>query len=334
MHKADPTHPRTVYILFLLIFSIPLLSLYIGYYIGTVYQSQNRKLPQDLVVVKHKLLNATLKNTHCLAVDISGSLADIMFQYASLYGISKANQMIPVMDARERLRSIFPGLAVRALQGETDPSRLWSRFVEQSGIYDTRVASLNFGKNILLKGRFQSWRYFNNSQKDLRKQFRFASTTENDADQFLAHAFLLYQERFPKVRADQVRYVGVHVKRGDKLADADLLDYIKRAMHYFGAEFKHIIFAVVSKEKHWTRGHVKSEEHLVVHSPHTSSSLDLCILSRCNHTVMTTGAFGWWAAFLANGETTYLRNIPLQKAPQAAQQFVQRDFYYPHWIGL
>ena len=340
VHKADPTHPRTVYVLFLLIFSIPGLSLYIGYLIGNTYQGYNGKLPKDQVVVKHVLLNTSLKYSHYLAMDISGGLGNIMFQYASLYGICKSNAMIPALDKKSSLLTVFPSLPIKLLD-EIQPVELWSHFLEaEPAMYDQRALSLNFGKNILLKGRFRSWRYFDNSKDDLRRQFTFISSTEYAAEQFLTHTYVLHRERFPDTNSE-VKFIGIHVKRGDNAIEhntgrgygADSRDYIKRAMNFFGAKFQHIVFVITSDNKRWSKNYIKSRKHLVVHSPHQSASLDLCILSKCNHTIITIGTFGWWAAFLANGETVYKKNSPARDSP-LAQGFLLQDFYYPHWIGL
>jgi len=40
-----------------------------------------------------------------------------------------------------------------------------------------------------------------------------------------------------------------------------------------------------------------------------SGILDLAILSACNHTIIYTGTFIWWAAFLAGGESIYYRYV-------------------------
>ena len=253
MHKADPTRRRTVYVLFLLIFSIPGLSLYIGYFIGNTYQGYNGKLPKDQVVVKHILLNTSLKNSHYLAMDISGGLGNIRFQYASLCGICKSNAMIPVLDERSRLLTVFRNLPIKILD-EIEPVELWSRFFEaEPAKYDERALSLNFGKNILLKGRFQSWRYFDNSKDDLRRQFTFISSTDYIAEQFLTHAYVLHRERFPDAKSE-VKFIGVHVKRGDDAIEhrqytVTSLDYMKRAMNFFGAKFQHIVFVITSDNK-------------------------------------------------------------------------------------
>ena len=337
VHKADPTHPQTVYVLFILIFSIPGLSLYIGYLIGNTYQTYNGKLPKDQLIVKHLLLNTSLKDSHYLAMDISGGLGNIMFQYASLYGISKANAMFPVLDENSKLLRIFPNLSTKPMS-EVQSVGQWSRFIETDpSKYDNRVLSFNFGKNILLTGRFQSWRYFDHSKHELRRQLRFQSSTEDTAEQFLTNAYILHREKFPDTKSD-VKFIGIHLKRGDNRNEHGTdrgyrAGYIKRAMNYFGAKFQHIIFVVTSNDKKWSKQNVKSGQHIVVFSPHKSSSLDLCILSKCNHTIMTGGTFGWWAAFLANGETLYYKTFPSRNSPPS-RGFMQRDFYYPHWIGL
>ena len=286
------------------------------------------------------LLNTSLRNSHYLAVDISGGLGNIMFQYAGLYAISKSNAMIPVLDENSKLLTIFPYLSATPLR-EIQSVGLWSRFIEDEQTkYDKRLLSLNFGKNILLRGRFQSWRYFDHSKHELHKQFAFLLTTEDTAEQFLTNAHILHRERFPNTNAD-VKFIGIHIERGDNKNEggtdrglvAVSLDYIKRAMNYFGAKFQHIIFVVTSDDKKWDKQYVKSRRHIVVFPPHKSASLDLCILSKCNHTIITAGTFGWWAAFLANGGTLYPKNFP-SKYSSPSNGFMQRDFYYPHWIGL
>ena len=291
--------------------------------------------------MKHYLLNTSLKYSHYLAMDISGGLGNVMFQYASLYGISKSNAMIPVLDERSSLFAVFLNLPVKPLNNIQQPIELWSNFFEgESTKYDERVLSLNFGKNILLKGHFQSWRYFDDSKQDLRKQFTFIPPVEYAAEQFMTHAHILHKERFPDTKSD-VKFVGIHLKMGDDSLEEKTrrghtkysTHYIKRAMNYFGAKFQHIIFVATSDNKEWTKRSITSRKHLIVHSPHQSASLDLCILSKCNHTIMTAGSFGWWAAFLANGETLYNKNFAPKGSP-FAQGFMQRDFYYPQWIGL
>ena len=41
-----------------------------------------------------------------------------------------------------------------------------------------------------------------------------------------------------------------------------------------------------------------------------SAGQDLALLASCDHTVMATGTFSWWAAWLANGTTVYYANFP------------------------
>ncbi len=291
-------------------------------------------------MVKHTYLNTSLKNTHYLRLDLEGGLGKIMFQYASLYGISKHNAMIPVIDKGDYLGSIFPALKAFMME-EIESIYHWEHFRERApNSYDNRARSLNFAKNIELQGFYQSWRYFHHVKEDLRTQFSFHPNTVQIAEGFLKEAYNVHSEKFPRAKSN-VRFIGLHVRRGDYLDPHNTdkgyttasLKYIKRAMHYFGARFKHIIFVVTSDDKRWARYNIKSHRHLVIISPHESASYDLCILSLCNHTITTVGAFSWWAAFLARGEAVYYKGFP-SKHSSLSYMFSSKDYYLPHWVGL
>jgi galactoside 2-L-fucosyltransferase 1/2 len=63
--------------------------------------------------------------------------------------------------------------------------------------------------------------------------------------------------------------------------------------------------------------------------PSDNAAIDLCILSRCNHTIATTGTFGWWVAFLANGTSIFQRNyVRLGSAQDEAIRF--QDYFMPN----
>jgi Glycosyl transferase family 11 len=64
-----------------------------------------------------------------------------------------------------------------------------------------------------------------------------------------------------------------------------------------------------------------------------SGEVDLAILSKCNHTIMTVGTYGWWAGFLSGGITTYYKDFPRQNS-YLSSTFSKEDFFPPHWIAL
>ncbi|XP_041362046.1 galactoside alpha-(1,2)-fucosyltransferase 2-like [Gigantopelta aegis] len=66
-----------------------------------------------------------------------------------------------------------------------------------------------------------------------------------------------------------------------------------------------------------------------------SPEVDMCILSSCNHSIMTVGTFGWWASFLAGGETVHYKHLA-RKGSILRKQYSSdyKDYFYPGWIGM
>ena len=136
---------------------------------------------------------------------------------------------------------------------------------------------------------------------------------------------------------------GIHVRRADyvwpsnkdqgyTVADAK---YIETAMQYFTTKYHNVIFVVCSDDIQWCQKNVQSSTHLVVYSPfsNNSSSLDLCTLAKCNHTITTVGTFSWWAGNLAGGETIYYKDFP-RRGSALARSFKPGDYYLPQWTTV
>ena len=120
-----------------------------------------------------------------------------------------------------------------------------------------------------------------------------------------------------------VTWVGVHNRRGDyghhlnALYGLSLLsaDYFHKAMHYFSSRYDQVIFVVVTDDMEWAEDNlslpgVEFLGHKTVLQKDTDHPLatgedvgdDLALLAACNHTIISYGTFGQWAAMLAGGE--------------------------------
>ncbi|CAF3560033.1 unnamed protein product [Rotaria socialis] len=53
---------------------------------------------------------------------------------------------------------------------------------------------------------------------------------------------------------------------------------------------------------------------------------DLTALSLCEHSIITGGTFGWWAAYLANGQVIHDKVYPSGCG--------RREYYYPSWFMI
>ena len=218
----------------------------------------------------------------------------------------------------------------------------------RSLMYDRRLEELangsrakeTRGKSILLYGFFQSWKYTLNVEHRLRQHFTFLPEIRQFVDKFLN------ESKPPGWAAGFVR-VGIHVRRGDVL-NADKMKYgyttpddkyFAHAMLYFVDQFDYIQFIVASNDIGWCRQHfaefataLRHRVNVTYLSSH-SRGQDLAVLASCEHTIMSTGTFGWWAAWLARGITIYYNDWP-RKGSSLDKIFRREDFFPPNWIGM
>ena len=214
--------------------------------------------------------------------------------------------------------------------------------------YDRRLEDLAngsrakeaLGKSIFLSGFFQSWKYTLTVERRLRQHFTFLPEIRQFVDKFLA------ESRPPGWVAGYVR-VGVHARRGDVL-NPDIMElgyttpdekYFAHAMRYFIDRFDRVQFIVASNDIAWCRQNfadfamTQRRRANVTYLQDQSTGQDLAILASCEHTVMSTGTYGWWAAWLARGITIYYADWP-RNGSALSTKFRREDFFPPTWIGM
>ena len=103
------------------------------------------------------------------------------------------------------------------------------------------------------------------------------------------------------------------------------------ARKYFTDKYKNVLFIVCSDDIQWCKDNIVGGN--IVYSQTESDVIDLAILSHCNHTIMSTGSFGWWGAWLANGTTIYYSKWP---RPVSVLEYMvtKHDFFIPEWIPM
>ncbi len=111
-------------------------------------------------------------------------------------------------------------------------------------------------------------------------------------------------------------------------------------MAYFRESYEHVLFVVTSDDIAWCHENLNATDIHIASTGNGYSSTqdliqDLAVLSMCNHTIMTVGTFGWWAAWLAGGQVIYVDSLAndgtiLQK--EIDHDF--RNYYPPLWIAM
>ena len=272
---------------------------------------------------------------HNITFSNPGRLGNEIFAFASVLAIARHNTLNPVLSASSSLRNVFQ----ITTQVRDKSHGQWRYFHEkQPCAFDRRTMNMNADTNVEVVGYLQSWKYFRNYEDEERRQLRFVEAIRLDADSYIRS---VVRRNFGR-NASGVVAVGLHVRRGDmasKAADSSGytvagVGYIKSAISYFKVKYKKVVFIVCTDDVGWCKKNVAHlDPHVVIPRKHKSAGLDLAILSRCQHTIITTGTFGWWGAWLAGGTTIYYKRFP-RPGSRIATLFNRYDYFPPHWIGL
>ena len=195
-------------------------------------------------------------------------------------------------------------------------------------------------RSIVVWGFWQSWKYTRSVDRRLRRHLLLLPKIEIFAADYFARTVP------PSWRGGFTR-VGIHVRRGD-VVGADKVQfgystptakYFRKAMNYFTDRYDRVQFVVASNDADWTYANVKAAPNAssstvnVMYTPNLDGYHDFAILSLCDHIIMSTGTFGWWAAWLAKGTTIYYKNWPIVNTT-LYRMFKYDDYFPPGWIPM
>ena len=165
-------------------------------------------------------------------------------------------------------------------------------FAEAASGYDARFPAL--GRATRLLGYFQSPRYWSGFEAVLRADLAPRRLPDDPAVRSVLAAI------------DAGGSVSVHVRRGDYLTTERALhgvctlEYYDRAIGHLRESVAGARFFVFSDDVAWCRGHFTAADMTVVGLPSSARvpALDLHLMSRCAHHVISNSTYAWWAAWL------------------------------------
>ena len=251
-----------------------------------------------------------------------GGLGNQMFQYAAGYALSKrlnAQLKFDVTDFKDyklhnglEILDVFncpfecasPG-EIAAILGSRPKTKLLKRikFLAYTHLYPQHILvdhyrpedSFNVEDPGYIRGYWQSEKYFREYSPDIRRIFSFRSAM-NDQNSSALHQIL------------QGDSISVHVRRGDYVtnpkAAAELgvtpMSFFQSAISYVANKVSSPRFFVFSDDPSWVRSNLRTDFPTVyiAHNHGRSSFVDMQLMSRCRHHVITNSYFSWWAAWL------------------------------------
>ncbi|XP_063441236.1 galactoside alpha-(1,2)-fucosyltransferase 2-like [Mytilus trossulus] len=266
-----------------------------------------------------------------ITITFQGRLGNLLFEYASLYGIAKHHNMIPVINEGCHLKKV---LKISATSGQLLTNV--KRYNEVKGCtFENEAFNLDRKFNWTLNGYFQSWKYFVDKSEQIRKEFKFKDSIQHEAtNQF--HKIINL-----KGISNTSTYIAVHVRRGDMVHSSVMTKYgyisadkryIDDAMASFQLNFSNPFFIFSSDDISWCKTHFTKENTAFIQQKN-SPEVDMAIMTNCNHSIITTGSYGWWIAWLIGGNTIYYKHYPV-KGSQLDKVFNSETYRPPSWIAL
>ncbi|MEG7522400.1 MAG: alpha-1,2-fucosyltransferase, partial [Chromatiales bacterium] len=242
-----------------------------------------------------------------LSAIFMGRTGNRMLIYAGLYGVARRNGMRHVISAKNKLLTLFK-LNATVVQ-KARPGQDWVQYVIGGG-YDKRTEYLDPRTDVELVGFFSDWKYRQHVMRDLvQNHFRFRDAIQQEADKFLRHSMTKFH-----LSPSDVVVIAVHIRRTDLLHRREQEGrtewiaggpYFRHAVAFFNRLFKNkTMYVVCSDDIEWAKVNFIAKRPTVFSIGH-SADVDFAILSCCNHSIITTGTFGSWSAYLAGGVTVY-----------------------------
>ncbi|KAK3269341.1 hypothetical protein CYMTET_22204 [Cymbomonas tetramitiformis] len=278
------------------------------------------------------------KSSRYVMVRCNGRLGNQLFQYASALGIAhrleygtNACMICSNYDQWTGFRIPPP-----ACPREATAQRIVTRKESGYATYrDFLFPALRADDHLLVETYLQSWRYFdaNRTRRELEQRLMFDESVTREA-----------RRRVNAKRSSRnTTIVGVHVRRGDKIWNAEdfartnhpITAFYARSFDYITNRYGNdVVFIVVSDDTAWCeRQAVFKSANVFVISTSDPPALDMAILSVTDHRIISVGTFGWWGATLAKrGETLYQDEFVWNDFNK--DNVVLRDYYPSQWTNV
>ena len=219
------------------------------------------------------------------SLGITGRLGNQMFQYASLKGIARNNgyefciphSINPEMDSKVN-HQLFLAFDLKNVHvGHLNvPDIDEEHFHFNENLYN------NCPDNVNLAGYFQSYKYFQDIQDEIKLDFEFKN-----------------KQSF--IDEDCSEFTSIHIRRGDYLYFSDYhplcdLSYYYEAMKIIGLKNKFLIF---SDDIDWCKQQEIFSKNCLFADTRNNLN-DLYLMTKCKNNIIANSSYSWWGAWLNN----------------------------------
>ena len=186
----------------------------------------------------------------------------------------------------------------------------------------------NINSECYLSGYWQSTKYFEDVEQDLRKIFSF----KND---------LKGLNKSYEIEIKNTNSVCVHVRRGDYITNLNAakfhgiceMDYYNNAIKLISNSIENPTYFIFSDDVEYVKSNFSYlKNYTIVHNNQGSESYnDMRLMGMCKHHIIANSSFSWWGAWLAGWKEQI---VIAPKIWFAGSDEPVRDIYKPEWILL
>ena len=224
-----------------------------------------------------------------------GRLANQMFQYASLKGIAKNRGFDFVIPPENKFGESDPLVRSDPLNIHNcfniDNNRIGMYpnqiFAERMHTFDQELFE-NCPDNIDLFGYYQSPKYFNHIEDEIRKDFSFSQDLVDSC-----------QEVIDTLGGD---VISLHIRRTDYKANPNHplqpIEYYNSALDKLPKDSSVVVF---SDDYEWCESNEAfSDDRFAVSN--NAADFDLCLMTLCKYHIIANSSYSWWGAWLGKSD--------------------------------
>lgn len=224
-----------------------------------------------------------------------GAIGNQLFQYAALYSIGKLNGYdIKIPDTKEHFDegtfriqhyflNCFNNIHAQILT-EDDFKQIKHTANWSYNIYNKNLFNIPDFTN--LEGYFQSYKYFNIFENDLKNQLVFKDSVKDSVHK--------------KYNIDISKFSSVHLRYGDYAHRQNyhpIMDknYYEKAFQIINSQ-NYLVFSDTIEKAKEIFGQFKEINFIYIENNHAFE--DMYLMSICQNNILANSSFAWWAAWL------------------------------------
>ena len=260
-----------------------------------------------------------------------GRLGNQMFQYAALMGIAtKQNLDYGInydlgdeqswkefgFDNRKDILSLNKCFSLTA----NHHNQNYPIIEEHDSNFHFQERFFSTGDNVTLHGYFQTNKYFDHIQDQIRKEFTFHADIMTEAKSFVN----------PK---KDLETVSIHIRRGDYLdfpwhGGICTTEYYNKALkeHFTDKSYN---FIIVTDDVPWAKSAFSGTQNFFI-SESKNQYVDLCIMTLCDNHILANSSYSWWGSWLNPSKSKKIV-APSRWFKEHLKDLNTKDLYQPNW---